>query len=195
MGIAWAGTVTDMLSRQAARHLAVQELAVVLPRRWRHVQAVAAQAERLSRLPGVSGELLVAAAWLHDIGYAPRLASAGFHPLDGARFLRHRGAGVRLASLVAHHSCAVHEARVRGLDGVLLAEFEREDSPTYDALVFCDLTTGPDGEPLTYQARMDEIEQRYGPVHEVTRALELARADLAGCCERTLALVAAAQVS
>jgi HD domain len=184
-----------MLSRQAARRLAVQELAVVLPRRWRHVQAVAAQAERLSRLPHVSGELLVAAAWLHDIGYAPRLASTGFHPLDGARFLRHKGAGDRLASLVAHHSCAVHEARVRGLEEVLLAEFERQDSPTYDALVFCDLTTGPDGEQLTYQARMDEIEQRYGPVDEVTRALELARGDLAGCCERTLALVAAAQVS
>ena len=184
-----------MLSRQAARHLAVQELAVILPRRWRHVRAVGAQAERLSRLPDVSGELLVAAAWLHDIGYAPRLASTGFHPLDGARFLRHKGAGDRLASLVAHHSCAVHEARVRGLEEVLLAEFEREDSPTYDALVFCDLTTGPDGEQLTYQARMDEIEQRYGPAHEVTRALDLARADLAGCCERTLALVAAAQVS
>ena len=78
---------------------------------------------------------------------------------------------------------------------MLLAEFEREDSPTYDALVFCDLTTGPNGEPLTYRARMDEVKQRYGPVHEVTRALEVARDDLAGCCERTLALVAAAQVS
>jgi hypothetical protein len=173
----------------------MRELAVVLPRRWRHVQAVAARAEWLSALPDVSGELLVAAAWLHDIGYAPRLASTGFHPLDGGRFLRDKGAGLRLASLVAHHSCAVHEARVRGLEEVLLAEFEREDSPTYDALVFCDLTTGPDGEPLTYQARMDEIEQRYGPAHEVTWALELARADLAGCCERTLVLVAAAQVS
>ena len=173
----------------------MRELAVALPRRWRHVQAVAARAVRLSALPDVSGELLVAAAWLHDIGYAPTLIVTGFHPLDGARFLRDRGAGGRLASLVAHHSCAVHEAQVRGLGGVLLAEFEREDSPTYDALVFSDLTTGPDGEPLTYQARMDEIQQRYGPGHEVTRALELSRSDIVGCCERTLALIAAAQVS
>jgi hypothetical protein len=81
------------------------------------------------------------------------------------------------------------------LDGVLLAEFEAEDSPTYDALVFSDLTVGPDGEPLTYQARMDEIEERYGPGHEVTQALELSRSDLAGCCERTLMLIVAAQVS
>ena len=173
----------------------MRKLAVALPRRWRHVQAVAARAERLRGLPAVSGELLVAAAWLHDIGYAPRLAVTGFHPLDGARFLRDKGAGDRLASLVAHHSCAVYEARVRGLDGVLLAEFEAEDSPTYDALVFCDLTVGPDGELLTYQVRIDEIMQRYGPGHEVTRALELSQSDLAGCCERTLSLVAAAQVS
>ena len=184
-----------MVSRHAARDLAMRELADALPRRWRHVQAVAAQAERLSGLPGVFGELLVAAAWLHDIGYAPRLAVTGFHPLDGARFLRDEGADSRLASLVAHHSCAAHEARVRGMDGVLLAEFEREDSLTYDALVFCDMTTGPAGEPLTYRARMDEIQERYGPRHEVTRAVELARSDLVGCCERTLARLGDARVS
>jgi hypothetical protein len=101
----------------------------------------------VSALPDVSGELLMAAAWLHDIGYAPRVAVTGFHPLDGARFCAIKGADVRLASLVAHHSCAVHEARVRRLEEVLLAEFEWDDSLTYDALVFCDLTTGPDGEP------------------------------------------------
>jgi hypothetical protein len=48
---------------------------------------------------------------------------------------------------------------------------------------------------LTCQARIDEIEERYGPAHEVTQALELARSDMADCCERTLALVVAAQVN
>jgi len=33
---------------------------------------------------------------------------------------------------------------------------------------------------------MDEIEQRYGPGNEVTRALQLSRADLTLCCRRTL---------
>jgi len=69
-------------------------LAGALPQRWRHVQSVARRAgwaaDRLS-LP----EDLVAAAWLHDIGYAPGLAVTGFHPLDGARFLRRAGAGGR----------------------------------------------------------------------------------------------------
>ena len=189
------GTVAVMVTKRAARDLAKKKLAADLPRRWRHVRAVAAQAERLSGLVGGSGELLVAAAWLHDIGYAPSLVVSGFHPLDGARFLREEGADDRLASLVAHHSCAVHEARVRGLDGVLLAEFKREESPTYDALVFCDMTTGPAGESVTYRARMDEIQERYGPGHEVTQAVELGRCDLTGCCERTLARLGDARVS
>ncbi|MFD6223383.1 HD domain-containing protein [Nocardia asteroides] len=37
-------------------------------------------------------EMLVAAAWLHDIGYGADLATTGFHPVDGAEFLRAQGA-------------------------------------------------------------------------------------------------------
>lgn len=184
-----------MMTQDAARELAAAELAGVLPRRWRHVQGVAAQAERVSALPGVIGELLVAAAWLHDIGYAPGLADTGFHPIDGARFLRRLGVDDRLVCLVANHSCAIHEARVRGLEHVLLTEFNREDSSTYDALVFCDLSTGPDGQSLTYLERMREIEERYGPEHEVTRALKLGEADLSACCERTLARLNSVQLT
>lgn len=87
---------------------------------------------------------------------------------------------------MAHHSCAVHEARVRGLGRELLAEFHREDSVTYDALVYCDMTTGPGGETVSFADRMDEIERRHGPDHEVTCALELGREDLTRCCCRTL---------
>ncbi len=36
-------------------------------------------------------QTLVVAAYLHDIGYAPSLAIEGFHPLDGARFVREQG--------------------------------------------------------------------------------------------------------
>jgi hypothetical protein len=175
------------MTSDIARDLAGSELAEALPRRWQHVQAVAAQAARLSVVPGMVGDILVAAAWLHDIGYAPGLIDTGFHPIDGARFLRKLGADDRLVCMVAYHSCAVYEARVRGLEDVLLAEFRHETSPTYDALVFCDLTTGPAGERVTYPERIKEIRERYGPDHEVTRALGLSEADLSACCERTLA--------
>ena len=58
-----------------------------LPRRWAHRQGVAAQARTLEVILGKDADLLVAAAWLHDIGYAPDLVDTGFHPLDGARYL------------------------------------------------------------------------------------------------------------
>jgi HD superfamily phosphodiesterase len=169
-----------------ARALADRHLAGQLLRRWRHVQAVAAQAERVADGLGLGDGTLVAAAWLHDIGYGPDLVETGFHPLDGGRYLRRAGVDDRLVRLVAHHSCAVYEARVRGLERELLAEFDREESPTADALVYCDMTTGPSGERVGFVERMDEIERRYGPGHEVTRALELSRPDLTLCCRRTL---------
>jgi putative nucleotidyltransferase with HDIG domain len=52
---------------------------------------------------------------LHDIGYAPSLVATGFHPVDGARFLRAQGTPEVVVSLVAHHSGAVFEAEQRGL--------------------------------------------------------------------------------
>ena len=106
-----------------------------LPQRWRHVQGVGYRAEHVAEALRLPDRALVAAAWLHDIGYGSAVADTGFHPLDGARFLRGIGAGDRIARLVAHHSCAVYEARVRGFEQDLLAEFGPEESITYDALV------------------------------------------------------------
>src|SRR5271170_2195439 len=59
-----------------------------LPRRWAHGQGVAARARSLAPILGTDADLLEAAAWLHDIGYAPCLAATGLHALDGARYLR-----------------------------------------------------------------------------------------------------------
>jgi len=63
-------------------------LADTLPRRWAHVQGVAAQARTLKSSLGADADLVDAAAWLHDIGYLPELAATGLHGLDGARYFR-----------------------------------------------------------------------------------------------------------
>jgi len=162
-----------------------------LGNRWQHVQQVAEQARHVERaVPRSDRDLLVAASYLHDLGYAPALASIGFHPLDGARWLRQNGPSDRLARLVAHHSCAIYEARVRGLYDELISEFQPEDSATYDALVFCDMTTGPTGERVTFEARISEIFRRYGEDHEVSRALRLSHNCLTSCHDRTIARLA-----
>jgi HD domain-containing protein len=143
-----------------------------LPRRWSHVCAAAAAARRLAagiRL-GDDADVLVAAVWLHDVGYAPGAAETGFHPLDGARWLRTNGFGDRLAGLVAYHSCAIFEAAERGLAANLRAEFIDEGSLVRDALWYVDMTTGPDGRAMTVTERLAEVRQRYGPEHVVTRA-------------------------
>ena len=96
-----------------ARDLA-QTLLVDEPERWRHSVGVARQAERLaSAVPGATQvQVLIAAAWLHDIGYAKALHDTGFHPLDGALHLRRLKWPDRIAALVAHHSEASCVARV-----------------------------------------------------------------------------------
>jgi HD superfamily phosphodiesterase len=90
-----------MFSVADARQLAEAKLAGPLPRRWRHVLSMARRAKWVAeQLPLVQD--LEMAAWLHDIGYAPELVDTGFHPLDGARYLRSIGMKRQVVSLVAY---------------------------------------------------------------------------------------------
>lgn len=159
-----------------ARDLAERLLAEALPRRWSHTRGVAGTAESVAHIVGGDADRLVCAAWLHDLGYAPQLAGSGFHPLDGARYLRDVArAEERLCRLVAHHSYASIEARLRGLSDVLAAEFPPVAGLVADALTYCDMTTSPDGEPVEVDARLAEVVARYGEGDPVTEAIELAR--------------------
>jgi hypothetical protein len=176
-----------------AQDVSRRVLADALPRRWAHTQGVAAQARAVGPLLGWDADLIEAAAWLHDIGYAPALAATRFHPLDGARYLRdHEETDPALCVLVAHHSGAIGEATERGLLGPLLAEFPlngHEDQVA--AVTYCDFTTGPDGERLTPEQRVAEILSRYEPGSPVHRAVQgSAPALLDRCREFTAALSA-----
>lgn len=162
---------------QEAQGIAEGLLGDELPRRWKHVQGVAGRAVALT---GGSStfELVTAAAWLHDIGYASGLAETGFHPIDGGRFLRRQGVDERVVNLVAHHSCARIEANLRGLLPVIDLEFPRDNALPHDDLCFCDMTTSPDGESVAVGERLAEIRARYGPDHPVTRFVDAAEPTL-----------------
>jgi hypothetical protein len=165
-----------------------EDLMAPLGDRWLHVQAVAGEARRvglaLADLVDEDRDVLVAAAYLHDIGYAPSLNRLGFHPVDGARFLRDHG-HERLACLVAYHSGARFEAEERGLLDELAA-FPVEDGPVLDALTFADMTIGPAGEAMTLQERIGEILGRYPPDDPVHRAIRRAHPLLQAAVDRTL---------
>ncbi|GCE46431.1 HD domain-containing protein [Thermosporothrix hazakensis] len=166
---------------QAARF--AESYLAPLGARWLHVQGVVRQAYSVSRiLNDKEHDYLISAAYLHDIGYAPSLQKTGFHPLDGAYFVRSLG-DLRLASLVAHHSEARFEARLKGLEEQL-SEFPREESPLADALIYCDFTTSPFGATISMQERVADIMSRYGKEHPVTQALHLALPTLTEAIER-----------
>jgi hypothetical protein len=159
--------------------LARKLLEISLPRRWAHVQGVAGRARFLAPILSVNAELVEVAAWLHDIGYSPELAETGFHPLDGARYLRDvHGADPRLCRLVANHSCAVIEAEERGLGRELSTEFPVPNSALGDALTYCDMTTSPTGYSVSVGDRLAEIRQRYGPSDVVTSFVDVAEPEL-----------------
>lgn len=172
-----------------ARETALAEL-LGYDGRVRHVVAVADLAASIEVvLSDSEREMLIAAAWLHDIGYGDRLAVTGFHPLDGARWLEGHGER-RLARLVANHTGAEHEARLRGLSAQL-APFEPEVSLIADLLTWCDLHVGPTGEPITVKQRVLDVVERYGADHVVSRSVMAGEPEFRAICDR----VEAAMVS
>jgi HD domain-containing protein len=173
--------------------LAEQYLARVVPRRWAHVQGVARVGLHVGEavLNSADRDLLVAAALLHDIGYAPPLVDSGYHPLDGARFIvagepAGEPGGVpgdrpsehlpHLANLVANHSAARFVAELRGF-GDELTEFPDERNALRDALWYCDMRVGPAGHPVTFEARIADIRARHGAGSFLVRALDAGALD------------------
>jgi len=185
------GHLADPLGPVEAAELAAY-LLDELGDRWMHVREVGAQARRVApALPEADGDVLITAAYLHDVGYAPDLVATGFHPLDGARWLRDQGVDERLCTLVANHSCAMYEADERGLRDHLVSEFPAENSVTADALIYADMTVGPTGSVITFEERLADIFSRYPEDHVVHKAIMRAAPALGAAVRRTVDRLAA----
>ena len=81
---------------------------------------------------------------------------------------------------MAHHTGASIEAEERGLADELAAEFPIGDADlsALAALTYCDMTTGPDGQPVDVEHRIAEILTRYPPDHVVHRSISRAAPSL-----------------
>lgn len=148
-----------------AECLAASLLGGVEPR-ITHVHRVGCLAEAVAEHHSVS-EDVVAAAWLHDIGYAPTVSRSGFHPLDGATYLRASGWPDGVVALVAYHTGAEWEAEERGISEPL-RRFQQPHQSDLDNLNLFDLSIGPDGALMRPEQRLREILSRYeedDPVH------------------------------
>ena len=140
-----------------------RKLLAPLPSRLSHTEGVVSRALGLAEtVPAPDRPTLIVAAWLHDVGYAPQLASCGFHPIDGARHLESLGWSPEICALVAHHSGARFCAELHGL-GEELSGFEFTEDAVSDALTVADQTSGPQGQYLPLDERMQNMLRRHGP--------------------------------
>jgi len=172
------GSMTTESSLLAWAEEQARALLSPLGDRWLHTKGVVQRAQVVGNAFNEEDRvLLMAAAYLHDIGYAPWLHRTDFHPLDGAHYLltHHQH---RLASLVAYHSEAQYEAQLRGLT-TELEKIPQEHSALADALTYCDMTTGPTGSPTSFEERLTDIFQRYDETHIVNQAMHQAIPSLA----------------
>ena len=169
-----AGNLVEAAT-QLAEHLLTGD-------RLAHSAGVAATAAGLAETLGGPAEILIAAAWLHDIGYCAEAIDTGFHPVDGARLLDRLGWPGRITALVAYHSGARFVAPAFGLADAL-ARYSDESSALSDALTYADQVTGAAGQPLPIEARMADMLRRHGPssvnaaVHPLRAPYLLAVAD------------------
>lgn len=121
-------------------------------------------------MPGAS-DILVAAAWLMDIGHAETVKDTGFAALDAARFVRREGFTSIVAELIAHHTATEQEAAERGLADDLAA-FPRPPEHWTDILTYANLCVGDRGEIRTPRTGIASLLADTGQPDPTRRALE-----------------------
>lgn len=117
-----------------------------------------------------------------------QLLRSRFEPLVAAWYLRDAGALERLINLVANLDASVVEAELRGLDS-LLQGFPDERGPVRDALWYCCLTMGANGQPTTLAEREAEVRVRYADDAVILAWYERAKPLLTAAIDRTQMLL------
>lgn len=166
--------MTCAATRLDTRHVSIEKASIVIAAertarrqlrgdrpRLAHVEGAARAAAHVSHgLDDGAASAVVAAAWLHDIGYAPALVRTGFHPLDGALHLASVGWPDDVVRLVAHHSYAAIVAPYFGVADHLTV-LDPVGGRAADILTFADIVSGADGRGTTIQRRIEEMRQRH----------------------------------
>lgn len=139
---------------QRARALAADVFALDPPRLAHSESAARQAAKACSRLNRQDADLIIAAAWLHDIGYADSLKTTGFHPVDGALALIRLDWPDRVVRLVAHHGGATLEAPYYSV-AHHLGVIDAVPGVPPEILIYADMTSSPTGALVTPAERIE----------------------------------------
>ena len=82
-------------------------------------------------------------------------------------------------------SAAIHEAREVGVADQL-DQSRDEQGLVGDLLWYLDMTTSPDGQPVSFTERMADVRARYGTEHFVGRALGPSMGERQAALDRAL---------
>ena len=171
-----------------AAHLAA-ELLDADPHRFRHTVGVAARASFLTAaVEREDAATLIAAAWLHDIGYAGPLRQTGFHPIDGALYLDRLGWPTEISALVAHHSGSRFLAAALGLESHI-GRYDFVTNALSDALTVADQCTGQHGELMGIEERLLDQLVRHGPDSCYAQALPQRGPYIRSCASRVVTVL------
>jgi hypothetical protein len=176
-----------MVSRRTLADARAVFYAIATPQMVAHAAVISSRAGEVAACLGLDDDhqdLCAAVGLVHDIGKAAQVRKTGFHQLDGALYVEPT-LGPRVAGLVAHHSGASTEAKMRGIE----LPYPREESDVAVVLDYCDLTTLPSGRPISPEERRADIDVRHGADSPGPRALSSIWADVLALDERLRGLV------
>jgi uncharacterized protein len=158
--------------RQAARESAQQEArqlwglgedaAIPFEHRWEHVQAVAGLALRLAAELNADGEVVEAAAWLHDVcKMQPNHAAAGARNaelfLEETDFPQEKIPAV--ASVIAQHEGLYREEAepLQPIEAAILWDADKLSKLGLQSIIY--VVSAPYSAGRSMQARLDDIEE------------------------------------
>jgi hypothetical protein len=122
------------------------------------------------------------------------LSQYQFHPLDGAIFAYQKGFSKPVIAAVLFHSCAFEQVQQTRPDLMDIYQenfslLNSQDQFFIDQVTFCDLHTSSTGQDITFPERLQEVIDRYGSNHEVSKLMLANRPLYEKIIERVNALI------
>lgn len=138
--------------------------------RLSHILGVVEEAQKLSRhFPELGGNFLVQAAYLHDVGYAEKLAVTGFHSVDSGLFAAKNGFPSEVVKAVFLHMDSLTNAkltmpnsRIECFLNSIYSNLTSKEKLLMELLTYCDLHRSSIGDRVSIEERISEIGSKYG---------------------------------